>query len=91
MNFYTGKSRKTLGMGMRPILKTRTHIQNSDLVGFILRHIPMKPRFGGYRGYEKMGVGYGSQTHIYSANIEILIKKNKILKSIFDPFRSHFD
>ena len=42
-----------LSMGLIPI--TKTYTQNSDLVGFIPRPIPMKPRFGGFHGYEKWG------------------------------------
>ncbi len=59
-------TRKKLGIGLIPILKT--HSQNSDLVGFIPRPIPMKPRFDGFHGYEKMGFEYGSHTHNQNPN-----------------------
>ena len=39
-------TRKKQGIGLIPIPKT--HIPNSDLVGFILRLIPMKRRFDGF-------------------------------------------
>ena len=59
---FVGMKKWVLGMGLIPIPKTQ--IQNSDLVGFISRPIPMKPRFGGFRGYEKMGTQLHPKTTV---------------------------
>ena len=49
--------------------------ENYILIGFVLvrgdlkkAKFKIKPRFDGFRGYEKMGFGYGSHTHIQNTD-----------------------